>query len=209
MAIDKYKNMDDSDLDRSVYRYLTFPKYISLVTYGALWFSKLNIFADEYEGFIPAKIDAEMRTEHEKLKKTFHPSLHDQIDNMNQRNVDDGRELTVVNCWFLDDNESEKMWAEYAKHSEGVAIKSTVRLLAHHVFCEPKWSQIGKVRYVDLDTHSMSSYEANQAQERAFLKRNQFSRENELRIATMNLRGPMCVSMQVIRSSGKSGKVSV
>jgi hypothetical protein len=67
--------------------------------------------------------------------------------------------------------ESERMWKEYAGGgSEGVATKSTIGLLAQHVFCDARVTTIGRVQYVDLDTHVMSHYEANQAQERAFLK---------------------------------------
>lgn len=196
MAIDKYKNIDNSDLDRTVWRYLTFPKYISLITYGALWFSKLNILADEFEGFMTTKTDAEMRAQQEITEQTLHPSLREIFSKTNERNVEDGRELTVVNCWFLDDRESEQMWTEYAKNQEGVAIKSTVRLLAQSVFCDSRYSQIGKVQYVDLETHAMSPYEATQAQERAFLKKLEFSHEQELRIASLNVRGPMCVSLE-------------
>ncbi|MDO8877443.1 MAG: hypothetical protein Q8M24_11785 [Pseudolabrys sp.] len=143
---------------------------------------------------MPKKTDAEMSEKHHAFKAHFPPS-HDQLDQANVRNVADGRELTVVNCWFLDDNESEKMWSEYALNSEGVAIKSTVRALAQFVRCDPRLTHIGKVQYVDLDSHSMTHYEANQAQERAFLKQLEFSAEKELRIVTMNFRGPMCVSM--------------
>jgi len=193
MAIKNYKNLDSSDFDRTVWRYLTFPKYISLLTYGALWFSKLNILIDTYEGALPAKADAEMLAEHQKYKAIFDPALHAQLDSMNKKNVEDGRELTLANCWFISDLESENMWKEYAAGPEGVAIKSTVRLLSQFVFCDPRVSKIGRVQYVDLDTFTMNHYEASQAQERAFLKRLNFSHEQELRIVTMSLKGPMCV----------------
>jgi hypothetical protein len=42
----------------------------------------------------------------------------------------------------------------------------------------------------------MSHYEANQAQERAFLKRLKFEHENEVRVVAMNFKGPMCVNME-------------
>jgi len=127
MRIQHLKNLDESEFDRPLWRYLTFPKYISMLAYGALWFPKLNILQDKFEGRMPARVDTEMRAEHERLKQNFHPSLHDQFDRMNQRNVDDGRELTAVSCWFLSSNESSKMWSAYTANCEGVAIKSTVR----------------------------------------------------------------------------------
>jgi hypothetical protein len=195
MTIPLYKTIHDADLDKTVWRYLTFPKYISLLSYGALWFSKLNILEDEYEGSMPAIADAEMLAGFQKFKEHLDPSLREQIDGLNKRNVKDGRELTVASCWYLADSDSEKMWKEYSNLSEGVAIKSTVRSLSQHVFCDPRISHVGKVIYVDLEKYSMSHYEANQAHHRAFLKKLKFRHENELRIVTMNFKGPMCVNM--------------
>ena len=196
MPIEKFKNIEPPDLDKPIWRYLTFSKYISLLAYGAVWFSKLNILTDQYEGHMPTKTDAEMRADLQRWKSKFPKELHEQLDTVNNRNVEDGRELTVVNCWFMNDIESEKMWNDYVGTAEGVAIKSTTRLLSQNVFCDSRHSQIGKVKYVDLDAHTMSHYEANQAQERAFLKRLEFQHESEVRIVTLNLRTPMCVSME-------------
>jgi hypothetical protein len=142
MAIQNYKNIDESDLDKMVWRYLTFPKYISLLTYGAFWFSRLNILADQYEGAMPRLADLEMLSEHQKFKKHFDPVMHSQIDDMNKRNVEYGRELTVVNCWFASDVESERMWNEYTKDGEGVAIRSTIRLLSQYVYCDARVTKL-------------------------------------------------------------------
>jgi hypothetical protein len=197
MAITKYKNLQHTDLDKTVWRYLPFAKYISLLAYGAVWFSKLNILVDKFdkdEGAMPAIAAAEMHAEHQAHKRLFGPSIHKQIDNMNSRNVEDARELIVVSCWFEDEHESKEMWDKYAG-GDGVAIKSTIRALAEHIFCEPQFSVIGRVQYVELSKHGMSHYEANQGHERAYLKGLSFSREREIRITTMSLRGPMCVNM--------------
>jgi hypothetical protein len=194
MSIQNYKNISQADLDKTVWRYLTFPKYISLLTYGALWFSKLNILTDKYEGSMPRMADMEMFAEHQKLKEMFDPAMHEQIDAMNTRNVESGRELTIVNCWFASEVESERMWTEYSRGSEGVAVKSTIRLLSQYVYCDPQFTTIGTVKYVDLSGHIMSHYEANQAQERAFLKGLDFRHEQEVRIATLNVKGSMCIN---------------
>jgi hypothetical protein len=110
MAI-PYKNVDTSDLNKTVWRYLTFAKFISLLAYRAIWFSKLNSLIDKFEGSMPKPVEEQMTLEFQGLKKHFDPSLHNQIDDTNKRNVDSGRELTVVNCWFL---------ADIRVHVEGV-----------------------------------------------------------------------------------------
>jgi hypothetical protein len=197
MIINKLNNLTEADLDFTIWRYLTFSKFISLLTYQALWFSKLNILQDQCEGTLPAPAKINMHEEYQKWKTFFtDPDHHRQIDEMPDRNVEDGRELTVVNCWFLGDHESQRMWNEYVANSEGVAIKSTIRKLCNYVFVYPEFSHIGKVKYVELNKHNMNLYEANQAHERAFLKdKNQYSHEQEIRLVTMNLKTPMCVNM--------------
>jgi len=176
------KNIDENELDNVVWRYLTFPKFISLLVYGALWFPKLKILQDQYEGSLPARVEAQMHQNNQKWKSTFTSSeYHKQIDAWPSDNVNDGRELTVVNCWFIDTIESKRMWDEYVGSSEGVAIKSTIRKLATYVYAYPEWSHIGKVKYVDKQSYEMTTYKGSQAHERAFLKDKQkYSHEQEV-----------------------------
>jgi len=184
----KLRDLDPEDFERTVWRYMSFSKFISLLTYQALWFSKLNILQDTYEGLIPAKIKARMQEENQRYKILFNtPEFHRQIDAWPSQNESDGRELLVVTCWFLDENESVRMWQEYGGSDEAVAIKSTVGRLFRHVFVprEETFSHLGRVSYVEHDTHEMSAYDAHQAIERAFLKDNaKFSHEQEIRLVT-------------------------
>jgi hypothetical protein len=186
----------DDDLDMVVWRYLTFPKFIHLISYGALWFCRLQELIDEFEGRMPEEPLKKISESHQGLKKRFnHPSYHKQIDEMPNRNVQDGRSLTAVNCWFIGDEESQIMWDAYVGSPEGVAIRSTIRKIRDNVYLHSDWSFIGKVEYVDYENHAMPTYEANQAHFRAFLKdKHQFVHENELRISTMNIKTPACLS---------------
>ncbi len=189
------KNIFANELDSTVWRYLTFSKFISLLVYGALWFTKLNILQDQFEGTLPTTAKESLQQNHQKWKQIFPPDLHWQIDQMAERNIKDGRELTVVNCWFLGDSESPKMWKNYTINNDGVAIKSTIRKLATYIYVEPEFSCIGKVEYVDFSSHDMTPYHASQVSERAFLKSNHLQHEQEVRIVTMNFKTPTCVGM--------------
>jgi hypothetical protein len=128
--IKNLRHLNEADLDQTVWRYLTFPKYISLLTYHAIWFSKLSILTDRFEGAIPEIADREMR---ERLLAwqiaKDNPDFAAQITTANQKNVEDGRELMLANCWFCDDIESKSMWEEYAGGSEALAVTSTIRRL--------------------------------------------------------------------------------
>lgn len=196
----KLRNLKSDQLDKTVWRYMPFSKFISLLTYQALWFTKLNILHDEYEGLIPSTTKELMDKENQKYKEQFNtPEFHQQIDSWASDNENSGKELLVVNCWFLDEYESEQMWKKYGGSNEAVAIKSTVRRLVNNVLIpdDDHISHIGAVSYIDHDKHEMSRYEANQAHERAFLKDKQrFSHEQELRIVTMNFKTTNCASME-------------
>lgn len=192
------RGLSTDDLERVVWRYMPFTKFVSLLTYQALWFSKLNILQDQYEGLIPLGVLSEMQQSNEKLKATFKsPEQQRQIDEWPSKNEADGRELLVVTCWFAHEQESQRMWEEYGTSAEAVAVKSTIGRLAKHVYVprDETVSHLGLVRYVEHDSHEMSPYEANQAIERAFLKdKAQFCHEHEVRLVTMSVKTPWCVS---------------
>jgi hypothetical protein len=80
---------------------------------------------------------------------------------------------------------------------EGLAIISTIRKLAEHVYVWPDQtiSQLGKVQYVDCQEHLMTTYAVAQACERALMKDKAFGHEQEIRIVTMNFKTPNCVRM--------------
>lgn len=193
--ITNYKNLAENELNLAVCRYLTFPKFINMLAYSTIWFSKLNILQDQFEGMMPTQAKGKMLIDSQKWKQVFPENLHPQIDGMADRNEQDGRELLVVNCWYLGKTDSPKMWKEYGGGSGGIAINSTIRKLAQYVYAWPEYSHIGKVKYVDFDTYEMTPYEANQAHERAFLKDRKYDGENEVRIVTMNFKHPRCAGM--------------
>ena len=168
-----FRNLSESELNSTVWRYMPFSKFISILTYQALWFSKLNILQDGYEGIMPPRTKEAMNLEYQKHKAYFNtPEFHKQIDQWADTNEADGRELLVVNCWFFGERESERMWKEYVSSVEGVAIKSTPKRLSENVMMlgDNTRCHIGKVRYVDHSTYEMNAYEASQAIERAYIK---------------------------------------
>ena len=119
-----------------------------------------------------------------------------------------GRDLIVASCWFISEHELKDMWAQYAKDSEGIVIKSTAGALMRSLVqsLKKKW-WIGRVRYVDLSTYDgMNAYEGHQAHLRAFLKGMKYSHENELRVATMNFVALGCLNPDGSPQSEKQRK---
>jgi hypothetical protein len=191
------RDLTRDDMNLTVWRYMPFPKFVSLLVYQAIWFSKLNILQDQFEGIMPEATKEMMQSHYHELKKDFAPEYHWQFDEMASRNEQDSRELLVVNCWFLGESESESMWARYGGNNEAVAIKSTVKQLIENIGVphDNHTTHIGRVSYVDHKTHMMTKYHASQGHERAFLKdAEQFQDEKEIRIVTMNFKSKYCVS---------------
>jgi hypothetical protein len=188
-------NIREEELDNVVWRYLTFPKFISLVSYKALWFQRLCFLSDELEGTIPGPTLASMKDSDEPWKQVFSdPALLAQIDGWHERNVVDGKSLTLANCWYLGDSETPQMWETYGQSNESVVVRSTIRRLWTSTFLPSDFSFIGPVEYVDHSTFDMQHHMAHQAHHRAFLKDiRQFEHEREFRLTTMNIRTPACL----------------
>lgn len=190
------RDLTESDMGLTVWRYMPFAKFISLLSYQALWFSKLNILEDQYEGKMPRVTKLMMEADHQTAKRSYSQDQHWQFDEMATKNEDDSRELLVVSCWYLDEHESRRMWSEYGMSAEAVAIKSTVQRLRDNVGVpqDKNATHMGRVKYVDHDQHQMSKFHASQGHERAFIKDGgRFQHERELRILTLNFKTTWCV----------------
>jgi len=44
----QFYNLTEDELDSVAWRYLTFPKFIHLISYGALWFCRLEYLIDKF-----------------------------------------------------------------------------------------------------------------------------------------------------------------
>ena len=85
--------------DTTVWRYMDLLKFVDLISTRDLFFSRLDTLEDKYEGYA-------------------------HCDDLTTRYL---RYNKYVNCWSIDDYESNALWGIYGKGSSGsVAIKSTV-----------------------------------------------------------------------------------
>jgi hypothetical protein len=181
------------DPNTTIWRYLPFERFASLIQFRALWFSRLRAFHDLNEGITPAVPRGQLKNQHRLMENWFpDEERKSQVRRFQEDNEEYGRDLIVATCWFIDNSQSKEMWAGYASHDEDIAIRSTVGDLAASLVktLKDKW-WIGKVSYVDLATYDgMNAYQASQACQRAFLKGIKYSHEKELRVATMNFVAP-------------------
>lgn len=147
-----------------VLRFLTFRKFVSLIELEAMWFSRLVDLAliDALEGTLPRKARECLLVRHRQYAEQFadSPEMLARIKNMTNRGMAPGRDMFAVNCWFLGNQETEKMWNDYGEKGSRVAIRSTVERLStsfQNLGGLAKVSVIDRVKYVDFWNHEFKT----------------------------------------------------
>lgn len=145
----------------TLWRYMSIPKFESLLKQNALFFCRADKFSDPFECSIP-KREAEYRSSEHNFRMTeavfgrFDSEFNEEVAKKQSQDMADTHKkvktATTVNCWHINSHESEAMWQLYLKNNEGLAIKTTVG----HLFTALKDVQqdigISKIRYIDYDT---------------------------------------------------------
>jgi hypothetical protein len=163
-----------ADPNVKIWRYSDFSKYVSFLEKSALFFPRADLLGDPYEGAtshanrplwpivykdtIPLSI-LESRTFHGRWE----------------------REWTFINCWHMNEHESDAMWHLYARTCDAVAIQSTYARL-HRVL--PSGTFVGIVKYMDYKTEWMPE---DNGFYRFMRKRKSFEHERELRALIQDL----------------------
>lgn len=144
--------------ESTVWRYMNFDQFVSLLNTNALWFSRGHILKrlEPYEGRLPlpnANMDVQS------LANKIFPNITFSSEKLtqfvkNHRSIQEGTAYnTLVNCWNLGAHESHAMWKVYGKSDNCVAIKSTVSKLKT---CFGAYSDydvyIGLIKYIDHST---------------------------------------------------------
>jgi len=168
----------------SLWRYMDFAKFVSLLKNRALYFSAAKLFKDPFEGAIGVKAREKEWDENflSKFKKVTKKSAGNNI-HLSQKALlaafksvgEESRECTFINCWHLNEYESEAMWSLYVRdRSYAIAIRTTYERLYNAIGKNPL-IDIGRVNYID--------YAETFVEIRApfWYKRKSFQHENEVR----------------------------
>lgn len=180
-----------------LWRYMSLPKFESLLQENAIFFCRADKFSDPFECSIPRREAAYRSSEdhYRRTEATFGRSdsvFNEEAAKTQSLYIADThkkvKNATTVNCWHINSHESEAMWKLYLKNNEGIAIKTT----AEYLFAALKDVQqeigISKVRYIDYDNgiwYHETEYPV--AKHYNFLiplihKRLEFEHERELRL---------------------------
>lgn len=162
---DRIWDITESELDIPIWRYMDFSKYMDILENSCLFFSTINGFEDRLEGFnnaliegISYKLDTSGGTA--RLISTKEQLTHPvEIDNAVRiktflKVTEANYKASIgVSCWRIDPFESHSMWKSYVKSNEGVAIKSSVRLIKDSVQLKHLQNlKAIKIQYTDYDT---------------------------------------------------------
>ncbi len=132
--------------DATLWRYVNFTKFVSMLDTNALFFSRADKLGDPFEGSFP-------RANREVDPSSFaDPYLADLLER-HRGFVQDIRPFTLVNCWHESTHESTAMRNQYSEKHEGVAIKTDFLSLSQSFVCS-ETIFIGRVDYVDYETAS-------------------------------------------------------
>jgi hypothetical protein len=165
-----------SDPSASVWRYMPFDRFRSLITQRRLYMSRLSNFDDTFEGTTP---HGDVATWEEALASASSEE-HRGVISENRERISAFRKQWAgrlyVNCWHLREHESIAMWERYSETPEAVVIRTSYANLKK---CKPERADIGLVRYVDWATARLPSLNMYQG---VMHKRKEYEDEREVRL---------------------------
>jgi hypothetical protein len=158
-----------------VWRYMDLSKFLSLLETSSLYFTRSDKFIDPYEGTIP-KINSEKIS-------TYFTEFDNAIEMQNEllNLFDFNRKLTLINCWYQSEYESDAMWQLYSNN--GIAIQTTFGKLKNSFNDSDDKVLIGQVKYIDYNQEGMFYLNALTP---FLFKRISFEHEKEIRAVIWN-----------------------
>ena len=174
---EEHPDLEKPDDGSTLWRYMDFTKFVSLLDRHALFFARADKLGDPFEGAYT------MVNMHPEVQKLLMSDVNEQSRAGLFQYIRAMRTTTLVNCWHESEFESDAMWKIFVGGKNGVALKTTFSSLSKSFRCtEP--ILIGRVSYKDYETDLISLQNVLFP---FFHKRNSFSHEREVRALTTDL----------------------
>lgn len=168
-----------NDANIKIWRYMKLEKFKYLLESECLYFARADMFEDPFEGSLTEPshtgflIDIDIPCTYEDGTKAMFSEVLSNI-------AESSRTRTYVNCWHMNEGESDAMWKLYGQEGKSIAIQSTYTRLAN---CLPNGVHLGVVRYID--------YSKDQFPHASWLlpfyhKRKAYEHEKEVRAVVVN-----------------------
>jgi hypothetical protein len=167
MPYKQWPYYDVPDRDASIWRYMVLDRFVSLLDNGALYLATAEKFDDSFEGSVTQlTIEARYR------------DRPDQVKLLAERNQQ-MRKWCPINCWHVNEHESEGMWRLYLRSGDGIVIRSSFGRLCGSLAGFEHDVKLGLVRYLDYATQRI--FEGADRLMPLFSKRRAYEHERELR----------------------------
>lgn len=150
MKFPRHEHLETPPGNTIVWRYIGLEKFLDLLTHHRLFFTNARNFTDGYEVSLPANIVASKRKELSKKGLTGR-DFEEELAAFEWTNRP-MRDLTLVNCWSLGQDESYALWKIYlGGFRAGVAIRTNLSRLRKSLEGGndpfPEDIYVGKVQY--------------------------------------------------------------
>jgi hypothetical protein len=152
----------------SLWRYMDFAKFVSLLSRSCLHFARADLLGDPFEG-------AMSKQSKFYLPGPNGPEYVGEIPSVTELRRQ-ARLKTFVNCWHASHHESDAMWRLYGRDGKSVAIKTTYSRLDSQL---PNHIWLHSVRYIDFEKDELTAAVLSLAP--FFHKRHSFEHEKEVR----------------------------
>ncbi|MBK6701433.1 MAG: DUF2971 domain-containing protein [Saprospiraceae bacterium] len=163
------------DESTKVWRYMDLSKFLSLLETSSLYFTRSDKFIDPYEGTIPKITSEKISTYFTEFDNAC--EMQNELLNL----FDLNRKLTLINCWYQSEYESDAMWHLYS--NKGIAIQTTFEKLKNSFNNSNDNVLIGQVKYIDYNIEGMFYLNALTP---FLFKRISFEHEKEIRAVIWN-----------------------
>ena len=105
--------MNKIDEELILYKYMSFPQFISMVEFQQLYLTKISLWQDTYEGYDGVK----------RLEILLGSILNDKMKNPLKQIANLILNSTYAQSWTYQSQESDALWKEYSEDGLGVRIK--------------------------------------------------------------------------------------
>lgn len=180
--------VEDNGLDdkSTVWRFMKFEKFCSMLQTGSLFYASLASFEDPHEAILSQRYYS--------LRYWSRFKVHFPKRELKDIKLDQNynRKLIGANCWNCSDVEPEFFWKIYSDLEFGVAIKSNVKRLKSAHSNVSKNIYIRNLVYDELTIQNekeFKDFHRCSALEKAHFKRPHFAQEKEVR-CIINLNEP-------------------
>lgn len=179
-------NVDDAAV---VWRYVDFPKLVHFLEFSSLFFTRLDLLGDPFEGSVTTADLVALKEQWCAMSQESGTPAGLYADDHTVRDADPRHQLFVT-CWHMSEFESIAMWRLYAGELKGIAIKSSVGKIRKQL---PPDGKIRKVKYLDYGIDKTLHLSP------AYCKRESFEYEREVRAVfrSRDLPAPAGISLKV------------